>query len=389
MRRHVLCAISLASPLAFAQGLPPVPQPAENPITESKRVLGKILFWDEQLSFDNTVACGSCHMPEHGGADPVLARHPGPDGINDTIDDLFASLGVIRTDDTRSYTPDSIFDLDVQVTSRSAQQNLLSMYSPELFWDGRAPTTFVDPQTGATSIAVGGALESQAVGPVLSDVEMAHEGRDWDAVAAKLEVSAPLAIATDLPADVQSILDAAPSYPDLFEDAFGDPSITAERIAFAIATYQRTLVPDQTPWDRFIAGEPNAMTPGQVQGWNAFQASNCAACHQAPFFTDHTFRIVAVRPAAEDLGRFEVTGANRDRGRFKVPTVRNVGLKSSFMHTGQFRTLDQVLQFYAGPGARGTKRDPLLPRGFAPQVRPAGSDFLESALTDPRVEAGY
>lgn len=59
------------------QGIPPVPVPAENPITEAKRVLGKILYWDEQLSSDDTVACGTCHQPVFAGSDPRPAAHPG------------------------------------------------------------------------------------------------------------------------------------------------------------------------------------------------------------------------------------------------------------------------------------------------------------------------
>ncbi len=368
--------------------LPPVPFPAENPFTEEKRVLGKILFWDEQLSSDNTTACGTCHIPSAAGADPVLALNPGPDGAPGTPDDLLTSFGVVRADAGDSYRPDPVFGLGRQATSRSANPAVLAMYAPELFWDGRAPGEFVDPETSLTLIASGGALESQVVGPPVSDVEMAHEGRDWSQIAGKLRRARPLGLAADVPPDVQAAIDARGTYPELFEAAFGDGQINAARIAFAIATYERTLIPDQTPWDAFILGDPGAMTPQQVQGWNAFQASRCAICHQPPTFSDSTFRNVGVRPIAQDRGRQDVTGNPADRGRFKTPSLRNVGIKPSYMHTGQFQNLNAVLGFYAGPGAPGNNnRDPLLPVAIPVPQRPAVVDFLENGLTDPRVAA--
>src|SRR5262249_13766846 len=149
-----------------------------------------------------------------------------------------------------------------QVTPRSAPTFLGAGYAPELFWDGRASDIFVDPQTQQVRIAGGGALESQSVAPPLADVEMAQEGRSWSQIVATLQSAPPLAIATRLPADVTAAIAAHPSYPALFQAAFGDPAITATRIAFAIATYERTLVPDQTPFDR------GQLTPAQQAGRN-------------------------------------------------------------------------------------------------------------------------
>ena len=87
----------------------------------------------------------------------------------------------------------------------------------------------------------------------------------------KLAAVTPLAFASDLPADVAAALAGDPSYGDLFEDAFGDPAITPGRIAFALATYERTLVSDGTPWDDFIAGDDTALSANQQQGWATFQ----------------------------------------------------------------------------------------------------------------------
>ncbi|MBK8271191.1 MAG: cytochrome-c peroxidase, partial [Planctomycetes bacterium] len=274
--------------------LPPVPVPIQNPITESKRVLGKILFWDEQLSSDNSTACGTCHMPGFNGTDPRIARNPSDDGILNTPDDVLGSPGVIRCDDEQTYKEDAVFGFNRQITPRAANPAIMAMYAPEIFWDGRARSTFVNPQTGAVSIPVGGALESQAVGPVVSDVEMGHESRDWNSIVTKLAVVKPMILAEHWPWDVGSALAANGTYPELFAAAFGDSTITAERIAFAIATYERTLVPNQTPFDRFAAGEANAMTPNQVQGFNALQASPCVICHAGPQFTNNSFQNIGL-----------------------------------------------------------------------------------------------
>ncbi|MCC6284974.1 MAG: hypothetical protein IT439_06670 [Phycisphaerales bacterium] len=390
-----IVALPLLAGSAVAAGflffdLPPVEAPVENPITEEKRVLGKILFWDEQLSSDNTVSCGTCHIPGSAGTDPRIAIHPGLDNVAPSPDDVRGSPGVISCDEFDQYLPASGFGLNRQVTPRSANAAIQAMYAPELFWDGRAASRFINPDTGAVSIDSGGALESQAVGPPLSSVEMAHAARDWGQITRKLAGARPLALAEDLPPDIAGAIPGGTSYPDLFEAAFGDGQITAERIAFAIATYERTLVPDQTDWDRFIAGNPGALNAAEQRGWAAFQgpAARCNVCHTAPQFTDHSFRNLGLRPIAEDSGRQVVTGEFEDRGRFKVPTLRNVALKSTFMHNGQFNALPGVLGFYAGGGGPfPDNRDPLL-AGIAlpPPVAADIVAFLQGGLVDPRVE---
>ncbi|RMF72248.1 MAG: hypothetical protein D6744_17040, partial [Planctomycetota bacterium] len=308
----VVIGLSVSS-IVRAQTLPPPPAPPQNPITEPKRVLGKILFWDEQLSSDNTIACGTCHLPTFSGADPRPGVNPGLDGLVGTPDDVQGSPGVIRSDSADDYSPDPVFGLVQQVTRRTAQPILMSAYVPLAFWDGRAPGTFIDPQTGLVSIPFGGALESQAVAPPVSDTEMAHENRDWTQITAKLTSARPLALAKDFPPDLAAALSGDSTYPDLFAAAFGDPAITSERIAFAIATYERTLVPDQTPWDAFAAGDPTALTPQQQAGFNALQNATCFACHTPPQFTNNSFRNIGLRPVAEDTGRQEVTGNPADR----------------------------------------------------------------------------
>jgi cytochrome c peroxidase len=381
--------------------LPPIPFPAENPLTESKRVLGKILFWDEQLSSDNTVACATCHQSEFAGSDGRRVRHPGVDLVLNTPDDVFGSPGVIRQTPTGDYLIDPSFNLAAQVTNRSAQGVINSAYTPLAFWDGRAAGTFIDPQTGQVAIAQGGALESQAVGPPLSDVEMAHANRDWTQISAKLSTAVPLALATNLPQDVAAAVQTHKTYAALFSQAFGDPAITARRIAFALATYQRTLIADQTDWDAFQAGNPNALTQQEQRGLNLIQTRNCAVCHTPPLFsniqptppgqpptpTGAMFRNIGLRPPGDDAGRRTVTNVPGDDRRFKVPSLRNAGLKSSFMHTGQFTTLAQAVGFYPNGAAQFPQnRDPLVPIPLNPQEQADIVAFIAGGLTDPRVQ---
>ena len=308
-RRLVHCIpaflyLALTASPAATQSLPSVPVPAENPITEEKRILGKILFWEEQLSSDNSTACGSCHIPSVGGTDPRTPSHPGPDQVFGTDDDVIGSRGVRRSDSENERTKDPVFGTASQVTRRAAPSFFgMSAFAPDLFWDGRASSRFVDPETGAVSIGAGGALESQAIAPILSDVEMAKEGRDWDDVRLKLEEAVPLALATNLPADTAAALVVTETYPELFERAFGDSRITAERIAFAIATYERTLIPDQTPWDRFVAGDESALSEQQQIGWENIQEHTvCLNCHPPPQFTDHLFHRVGAEISFQYLG---------------------------------------------------------------------------------------
>jgi len=320
-----LAGAALAQPLP----LPPVPVPAENPMTEAKRVLGKALFWDEQLSSDDTIACGTCHLPEFGGSDPRLATNPGADETFGTPDDVIASPGVALADSTNQRIEDDLFGFAAQVTGRATQAIIGTQYAGLQFWDGRALGIFEDPETEEILIPFGGALESQALGPILSSVEMAHEERDWEQVRLKVTAVTPLAFASELPADLVDALAFEPSYPDLFETAFGDREVTPARIAMAIATYERTLIPDQTPWDLGTAGgDPGAMTPEQRDGFMTFRNAPCSGCHRPPMFTDNVFHSIGLRPWQEDDGRMGVTGDFNERGRFKTPTLRNVGLST-------------------------------------------------------------
>ena len=382
----VLTAAVLCASLAAAE-LPPVPVPAENPITEPKRVLGKILFWDEQMSSDNTVACGTCHRPGKGGGDPRSGVYPGKDGVFGTDDDSFGSPGVPHMNARGLAAKHALFGMKPQVGDRTAPNYFGTLWSPALFWDGRAGPKVVDPVSGKTLVASGGALENQAMGPLQNPAEMAKDARGWADLPVKLKVARPLALATRIPADMKAALDARPRYPELFAAAFGDPAITPGRVAMAIATYERTLVPDQTPFDLGTRpGQP--IDPTIQQGMVWLQSARCTVCHKPPLFTDNLFHNVGVRRAFQDPGRQKVTGDKGQAGAMKTPTLRNAALRSSFMHTGEFHTLAEVLNHYATPKAEadpfpGTNEKYAV--SIEQSTRQAIVDFITNGLTDPRV----
>ena len=360
-------------------------------ITATKVALGKTLFWEEQLSSTRTVSCGTCHINGTSGSDPRsvigedFSTNAGPDGVFGTGDDITGSPGVSASTSSGDYSWDASKGLEIQATGRKANSSLNAGYSDTLFWDGRATEEFRDPLTNTVIIANGAALESQALGPVVSDVEMAHAGRNWSEAATQIENATPLGLVPEMPTALEAWIDNR-SYPELFEEAFGDSNVTPARIAMAIATYERVLFTDRTPFDLQNGGN-NAMTAQENRGRQVFNQSNCNACHGGDRLTNDGFRYIGVRPQNDDLGRFDVTGNNGDRGRFKVPGLRNVELRAPYMHNGRFETLADVIAFYNRGGDFDAPNK-------APQIQPLGLNagqmadleaFLRRPLTDERV----
>ncbi len=190
-------------------------------------------------------------------------------------------------------------------------------YATSLFWDGRAKS-----------------LEDQMLVPLTSDAEM---GADVDSMIAQLQ--------------------AIPEYQQLFGQAFSD-GITVQNVVAAIAAFERTLVSQNSPFDRFAAGDFNALTPAQRRGFDVFRSAQtrCMECHSLPTFSNYTFHVLGVpdtNPASPDLGQSETVNAPDSLRAFRVPGLRNVALTAPYMHNGAFATLDEVIDFYAkGGGAQ-------------------------------------
>lgn len=189
-----------------------------------------------------------------------------------------------------------------------------SAYSKLLFWDGRAST-----------------LEEQCKGPVantkeMSDDENVHEAHEKCADRIK-EIA---------------------GYRPLFKKAFGDEEITMDHIAMAIATFERTILSGNSPYDKYKAGDKTAMTEDQIKGMELFKKVGCANCHAGENFTDDSFQNIGVGmdEPHPDLGRYNIVKARSMWGAFKVPTLRDVEHSAPYMHDGSIGTLEEVIDYY-------------------------------------------
>ena len=178
-----------------------------------------------------------------------------------------------------------------------------------------------------------------------------HDGR-----AASLEEQAEISLldSTEMngdPATIEAELSTIPAYVELFDAAYGPDSVSFENVTKALAAFERTLIANDTPFDRYAAGDFDALTPAQRRGLTLFRsgATRCFECHANPTFHTDTFRVIGVE--SDDPGRAGVAD-NGIEGSFRVPTLRNVALTAPYMHNGSFETLEEVVQFYADGGGR-------------------------------------
>jgi cytochrome c peroxidase len=164
---------------------------------------------------------------------------------------------------------------------------------------------------------------------------------------------------------------------------------TASEVAEALASYVRTIRSGDARFDRYGAGRTK-LSSLEKEGLRLFQTRGCAACHTGPNFTDEQFHNTGVAwrdGAVSDEGRFVMTGAARDHGAFKTPTLREVARTAPYMHDGSFTTLEDVLEFYAKGGRSNPYLDPMLrPSSFSAPERRALIAFLRTL--NGRVVAG-
>ncbi len=395
MCRVIFFGFILASSVSMAQ-MPPLTPPLDPPGNTSspeKIKLGKILYWDEQLSATKTVACASCHILSSGGVDPrssisnPLSTNAGFDGIMNTADDITGSMGVPESGADGNYIYNSLHGYNPQVTGRRAPSSINAGYAPELFFDGRAGGQFYDPITNDLILISGAALESQALAPPTNPVEMGHNGRDWNDVVISVKTSTPLALSPSISEELSQWINSQ-NYFQLFEKAFGTNEITAPKIAMAIATYERSLYSNQAPFDAMIENQdPSFLTIQERAGFQLFQSQGCNTCHSSALFSNGEFQNIGVTPNAEDSGRFAVTGIEADRGKFKVTSLRNLQFRTSFMHNGRLSSLEEVVEFYnrGGDFANPNLDTRIQPLFLSPTQKSSLVAFLGRPLTDPRV----
>jgi cytochrome c peroxidase len=323
--------------------------PPDNPSTPEKVALGRLLFWDPVLSGAGDIACATCHHPRFGysdGADlPIGTGGHGMGRARQFVGDGPATL-VKRNSPT-------VLNAAFNGLAEAASYDPASA---PMFWDSRVRS-----------------LEAQALEPLKAVDEMRGDMHGGDAAVA---------------AAVARVA-AIPEYRELFGRAFGTDTVTALSLARAIATFERSLVSADSPFDRYMRGDRNALRPAQVQGMQAFQDAGCAACHSGPMFSDYKLHVLGVR----DNTKLTASDAGAgDTYAFRTPTLRNLGDTGPYMHSGVARTLDDVLNFYntrrgrGGPGGRGGRGGPggqVGPGGPGVQGGPGGRGGR--GLTNPNV----
>lgn len=213
-------------------------------------------------------------------------------------------------------------------------------YQPLTFWDGRASS-----------------LEAQALGPIENPIEMNAR----------------------LPEVVRK-LSAHPYYPAKFQAAFGT-GVTPDGIAKAIASFERALQVGDSPFDRYVAGDKEALSAEALEGRRVFATSGCASCHRGLNFTDNLFHNLGVGTDAPnpDPGRFAITRQQADWAAFKTPTLRNVAETAPYMHDGSLATLEEVVAFYNRGGTPNDNQDPRVrPLGLSTTQQRALVAFLKA-----------
>lgn len=249
-------------------------------IDDAKARLGFDLYHDTRLSVDNTISCASCHDLKTGGVDNHQYSH----GVNDLLGGVNAP------------------------TVYNAVYNFVQ------FWDGRAKT-----------------LAEQAAGPPLNPVEMASTS--FDEIIAKLAE------------DKDYVERFAALYPE---------GITEASITNAIEEFERTLTTPNSQFDKWLLGDNGALSKQELNGYALFKEHNCATCHVGVNLGGESYELMGLRRhyfeergmelTEEDNGRYKETKEERDRHRFKVPSLRNVELTWPYYHDGTRLTMDDAVR---------------------------------------------
>ena len=269
--------------------------------------------------------------------------------------------------------------------SRDGTKSCMSCHDPaKALTDGRATAIGVREQVGPRNVP---SLWNAATYPTLF----------WDGRAVSLEAQAegPLLAPTELDMTEDLLVDRIakdPAYAPLFERAFGTKTVTLRRVAYALASFQRTLLAGDAPFDRWWFGHDEAaVSPAVRRGYLVFRTKGaCAGCHAVhpaeASFTDFEFHATGTSvEGATDLGRFAITGREEDRGRFRTPTLRNVARTAPYFHDGSAATLDDVIRHYDEGGKTVAGRRPEIdPLHLTPEEKSDLRAFLES-LTSPAV----
>ena len=237
-----------------------------------------------------------------------------------------------------------------QVLGRASPTVVNSGYNKIQMWDGRKAT-----------------LEDQAIGPMVADVEMN--------------------------ADLGAIfrwLNSSEGYRAAFNRAYPGEAIDEKTFSKAIASFERTVISNDSAFDRWLKGDARAMSAQQVRGFRLFadeNKGNCATCHSAPNFTDNGFHNIGLRSygvAQPDMGRYLIRPVAAAKGAFKTPTLRDIELTAPYFHDGSANTLMDVVEHYARGGEVKTDLSPNMKKLQLTQQEKEDLVAFMRALTSPR-----
>lgn len=209
----------------------------------------------------------------------------------------------------------------------------------------------------------------------------------WDGRNASLEEQAlgPIEAAGEMNMPINILLpklNAVPFYQEQFKAIYGSSNITKENLGKAIAAFERTIISDNSAFDKYIAGNKDAMSPAAIRGLALFETkANCVSCHDGANFTDDSFHNIGIK--GSDQGRDAIMSSPGMKGAFKTPGLRNALLTSPYMHDGSLASLEEVIRFYNKGGDNVENRSKLIkPLDLTELEIQALVAFL-GALTDP------
>ena len=286
-----------------------ITSPADNAQTPEKIALGKLLFFDPILSGNNDVACATCHHPSLGYAD----------GIDLSIGVNGQGLGTAR----HFLLPNNI---------PFVRRNALSIIN-----------------TAFNGMAADGTCNPAAAAMFFDNRTHSLELQSAEPMKAMEEMRGTAFSSTNILDTIVFRLKNIPKYTQLFQQAFQvSNAATIENAEKAIASYERSIVSNQSPYDRYIRGDKTAMTQQQLTGMSAFASNGCNKCHSGPMFSDYALHVLSVPDNSKRPGD---AGASETYA-FRTPSLRNLLLTAPYMHSGVFASLDAVVDFYDRVGDR-------------------------------------
>lgn len=309
--------------------------PTNNLITNEKVMLGKLLFFDPILSGNKDVACASCHHPNFAFAESLEISI----GVNGK--GLGENREFLVPNDIPFVKRNSQTIINTAFNGLTNEKEIEPDAAP-MFWDLRVKS-----------------LENQSLEPIKTFEEMRGHQYTQDEV-------------------LDKILDRIKKnneYQRLFKAAFGaENAITQENLAKAIATYERTIVSNNSRFDQYMRGDNTALSQNEIDGMTLFLKSGCSKCHNGPMFSDFKTHTLGIEDN-EKVG-FSDDGFQKKYA-FRTPTLRNLRFTAPYMHNGKLKTLQNVLEFYEDLSGGQIKNPKVKPQQLDPLIKHLKVNFKD------------